>query len=99
MKTATHPEKLRSIHGAVAMAVRVLKTNSGYREASGRILRLDQIAVLRADGSVWLTELFVPQGEQTLSFRCAAWELSRQLRGLVKNGGWKRVECSSSAAV
>lgn len=92
MKTATQPEKLKSIHGAVAMATRVLMEDSGYTEGStGRVLRRDQIVILREDGSVWTMELLMPQGSAGCPFRSYAWSLERDLRGLVKDRSWKRV--------
>jgi hypothetical protein len=93
MKTATQqqPEKLEHIHGAVKMAVRVLKENSGSIECSGRILRLEQVAIERTDGSVWTLEILVPQGDKSLTLRSAAWSLERELRGMAKHPAWKRV--------
>ena len=70
------------------MGVRVLES-PGCR---GLGERLEEVALLLTDGSVWLLPgIFVKVGDPSLSLRAAAWALKAQRLGQRPHGHWRMI--------
>lgn len=80
----------KSVHDAIAMAVQVTD-ESGSSIVGGKPCRVERVALLLIDGSVWQVEgVFVALGAPSMSLRAAAWSLKQERIGR-RHGLWRMV--------
>ena len=82
-----------AVHGAVAMAIRILPDNAKCDDSPGRKA---EIALRLADGSVWKSTLqtIIPAGSLP-SFRAVAWTFVQDQKYAHRAWRWRRVPAAA----